>query len=107
MFEGLAETMALHRKMLVLGDPNSKKEDEVYEELSASWQEIAERVRKTAARMAAQRDLAMGAHDETAWGPDHLQAFEKFVKAESQLLALLRLSAERDETMLASMKAPK
>lgn len=38
MFEGLAETLELHRKMLVLDDPNSRKEDEVYRELAASWE---------------------------------------------------------------------
>jgi hypothetical protein len=45
----------------------------------------------------------MGAHDEAAWGEAHLKAFEKFVKAQTQVLALLRVAAERDETMLASM----
>jgi hypothetical protein len=54
--------------------------------------------------MAAQRDLPMGAHDETAFGADHLRAFEKYVSAEGQLLALLRLAAVRDERMLASMQ---
>src|SRR5688500_18361082 len=104
MFEGLAETLELHRKMLVLGDPNSRNEDEVYRELAASVREIAERVQSTAARMAAQRELPMGAHDESAWGADHLRAFEKFVGAQGRLLALLRLAAPRDEAMLASMK---
>jgi hypothetical protein len=45
----------------------------------------------------------MGAHDPAAWGNAHLKAFEKFVKAQTQVLALLRVTAERDEEMLASM----
>jgi len=104
MFAGLAETLELHRKLLVAGDPSSHKEDEVYRELAAEWREIAQRVQRAAASMAAQRDLPMGAHDETAFGADHLRAFEKYVSAEGQLLALLRLAAARDERMLASMQ---
>jgi uncharacterized protein YndB with AHSA1/START domain len=104
MFEGLAETLELHRKMLVTSDPDSRKEDEVYRELAASFRDIAERVHSAARRMAAQRDLPMGAHDESAWGADHLRAFEKFVGAQGRLLALLRVDAVRDEAMLRSMK---
>jgi uncharacterized protein YndB with AHSA1/START domain len=106
MFEGLAETLELHRKMLVLDDASSRAEDDVYRELSASWQEIAKLVERAAARMAAQRELPMGEHDEAAWGDEHLRAFEKFVHAQSRALALLRVAAERDEKMLASMKQP-
>lgn len=104
MFEGLAETLELHRKMLVLDDANSKKEDEVYRELAASWREIAELVMTTAAGMKAAHDLPMGAHDESAWSGDHLRAFEKFTRAQSEVLLLTRIAAERDETMLASME---
>jgi uncharacterized protein YndB with AHSA1/START domain len=106
MFEGLAETFALHRKMLVRDDPAARREDEVYRELAASWKEIAERISKTAATMAAQRALPMAPHDESAWGNDNLAAFEAFVHAQTQLLALLRVAAERDERMLAAMKKP-
>ena len=103
MFEGLGETLELHRRMLVLDDPNARKEDEVYRELAASWRQIAELVQKASAKMAAQRELPMGAHDQTAWGTEHLRAFEKFVKGQSQVLSLLRVAAERDEQMLASI----
>ena len=106
MFEGLAETLELHRQMLVLDDPSSRQEDEVYRELAASCKDIAQRVEKTAAHMAAQHELPMGAHDQTAWGEAHLKAFEKFVTAQTQVLALLRVAAERDEQMLASMTKP-
>jgi uncharacterized protein YndB with AHSA1/START domain len=106
MFEGLAETLDLHRKMLVLDDPNARKEDEVYRELAANWKQIAELVQRSAAKMAAQRELPMAAHDESAWGDAHLRAFEKFVNGQSQALALMRVAAERDEQMLASMNKP-
>lgn len=103
MLEGLAETLDLHRRMLVLDDPNSRHEDDVYQGLAASWKEIAQLVQNAAEQMAAQRELPMGTHDQTAWGEAHLKAFEKFVKAQTQALALLRVAAERDEKMLASM----
>jgi hypothetical protein len=48
----------------------------------------------------------MGAHDQTAWGEAHLKAFEKFVKAQTRVLALLRVAAAGDEQMLASMTRP-
>jgi hypothetical protein len=71
--------------------------------LAERWTDIAQLVGRTAAHMAAQHDLPMGAHDQTAWGEAHLKAFEKFVKAQTQMLALLRVAAERDDKMLASM----
>lgn len=106
MFEGLAETLALHRRMLKLDDEASRREDEVYAELATRWREIAERVTAAASLMAAQRELPMGAHDESAWGDEHLRAFEKLVTAQTQAFALLRIAAPRDQAMLASMKAP-
>jgi hypothetical protein len=103
MFEGLAATLELHRAMLILDDPNARKEDEVYRELAAAWQDIARRVQQAAATMASQRDLPMGAHDESKWGDAHMRAFETFVRAQSQLLGHLRVAAERDEAMLSEM----
>ncbi len=104
MFEGLAETLELHRLMLVPDDANARKEDEVYRDLAARWKQIAELVAQAAAQMAAQRGLPMGAHDQTAWSEAHLRAFETFVKGQTQVLALLRVAGERDEKMLASMQ---
>jgi hypothetical protein len=69
MFERLAETLELHRKLLVQGDPSSRKEDEVYRELAADWRQIGQRVQSATEKMAAQRDLPMGAHDEAAGAP--------------------------------------
>jgi uncharacterized protein YndB with AHSA1/START domain len=104
MFEGLAETLELHRRLLVMHDPNARNEDGVYRELAASWREIAQLVERAAARMTAQHELPMGTHDETAWSEEHIRAFEKFVKGQSHALSLLRVAAERDENMLASMR---
>jgi uncharacterized protein YndB with AHSA1/START domain len=106
VFEGLAETFELHRRMLVLADEGARKEDDIYRELAARWRDIAEQVAAAAATMAAQRELPMAAHDESAWGEANVRAFEKLVKAQSKALALLRIAAPRDEAMLAAMKAP-
>jgi uncharacterized protein YndB with AHSA1/START domain len=103
MFEGLAETLELHRALLKLEDPRSRREDEVYSELAASWAEIARAVQRAAARMTEQRELPMGEHDQAAWGERNTRAFEKFVRAQGQLLARLRVAAPRDEEMLATM----
>jgi uncharacterized protein YndB with AHSA1/START domain len=104
MFGGLAQTLELHRRMLAIDDVNARKEDEVYEDLAARWRQIAELVAEAAAQMAAQRELPMGAHDQAAWGEAHVRAFERFVKGETQVLALLRAAAARDEKTLASMQ---
>jgi len=106
MFEGLARTLELHRTMLVKDDPGSRREDEVYGELAARWAQIARLVSEAAATMLAQRDLPMGAHDQTEWTEAHLHAFETFVREQSRTLALLRVAAERDEAVLAAMRNP-
>jgi uncharacterized protein YndB with AHSA1/START domain len=106
MFEGLAETLDLHRRMLVPDDPNARKEDEVYRDLAARWKQVAELVAEAAAQMTAQRELPMGGHDQAAWGETHLRAFEKFMKGQMEVLALLRVAAERDQRMLALMQKP-
>lgn len=105
MFEGLAETLELHRRMLVLEDASSRQEDDVYRDLAGRWREIARHVSEAASRMAAQRSLPMGAHDESAWSEDHVRAFEKYVTAQAEVLAELSVAAPRDEEMLAQIKA--
>ena len=105
MFSGLAATLELHRELLVLSDEASRREDAVYRDLAARWRSIASEVAGAAAQMAAQRDLPMGAHDESAWGERHLVAFTTFVKAQSEVLALLEPAARHDEQMLAAMTA--
>jgi uncharacterized protein YndB with AHSA1/START domain len=105
MSDGLAQTLALHRRMLRLEDAAARQEDDVYRELAEMWARITVLVKEAAARMEAQRELPMGAHDESAWGPEHVAAFEKFVNSQSHVLALLRIAASRDEQMLASLRA--
>src|SRR5688572_13986010 len=103
MLDALGETLELHRSMLILDDPNSRKGDEVYRELAVSYRQLAAKLADTAERMAAQRELPMGRHDETKWGAAHLRAFTRFVKAQNALAARLRSDAPRDQKMLAEM----
>jgi uncharacterized protein YndB with AHSA1/START domain len=99
----LAETLELHRMMLVLEDSNAKREDDVYRDLSANFRSIATQLMETAGRMSAQDALPMGAHDETKWSDKHLKAFSRFVHEQGALASVLRVAAARDEQMLASM----
>jgi len=100
----LAETLELHREMLVLDDPASKGEDEVYRDLAARFRDIGTKLRDAADRMAAQRDLPMGAHDGSKWTDKHMKAFSRFVHEQGALASVLRVAAARDEQMLASMQ---
>lgn len=100
----LAETLELHRAMVVPGDAASKKEDDVYSELAARYRDIASNLRGAADLMAAQHALPMGAHDETKWTDKHMKSFARFVHEQGALASLLRIAAARDEQMLASMQ---
>ena len=103
VFAALAETLEAHRAMLILTDQNARREDEAYQKLAAGYRELATRVQSLASQMATYRDLPAAAHDEKAFGERQLQAVQSFVKAQSELLQILRPAAERDEAMLATM----
>lgn len=100
----LAETLELHRTMLVLEDANAKREDDVYRELSESYRNIAAQLEETAERMSAQITLPMGAHDESKWTDAHMKAFANLVHEQGALTSALQVATKRDEEMLASMR---
>jgi uncharacterized protein YndB with AHSA1/START domain len=104
LFAALAETLELHRAML---DPEkheaARKEDAAYRELAERFRELAHRTEETAAVMSNCQTLAPCPHDTAAFGPKHREAFERFVKAQNQLLEILRPAAERDEKMFATL----
>jgi uncharacterized protein YndB with AHSA1/START domain len=104
MLAALADTLETHRALIVSGSPNARREDDAYRQLAASYRELAQGVDKVAAQMASYRDLPPCPHDETAFGAEQRQALQRFVQAQSELLALLRPAAERDEALLASMQ---
>lgn len=103
LFAALAETLESHRAMLLLSDANAGREDEAYRKLAEAYRALAARTQETASQMAGYRDLPPCAHDESAFGERQLAAFQAFVKAQDELLEILRPAAERDQAMLASM----
>jgi hypothetical protein len=94
--KGLAEHSALPAKVAEL-------EDALAENLETHQKTIAAQLRETARHMAGYRDLPMGRHDERAFAdPTLFEAFERFVKVEEELLALLQAAVERDRQLLAA-----
>jgi uncharacterized protein YndB with AHSA1/START domain len=104
LFAALAETLELHRAMLDPGKHEAARtEDAAYRDLAERFRDLAQRSAEAAAVMSDCRTLAPCPHDTAAFGPKHREAFERFVKAQNQLLEILGPAAERDEKMLASM----
>ncbi|HYH99912.1 hypothetical protein [Hyalangium sp.] len=97
----LAENLEIHMKALDLQDPNAREEYDAYVKVAKEHRDIATRLQAAAQQMARYRDLPMGRHDEEAMAdPKALEAFEKFVRLEQELLALLQQWVERDRQML-------
>jgi hypothetical protein len=100
----VAENLEVHTKALDSTDENSKKELDAYLELANEHRKIATRLKAAAEHMAGYRHLPMGRHDQKVMsGPEVLGAFEKFVKLELELLALLQKKVEQDRKMLIEM----
>jgi uncharacterized protein YndB with AHSA1/START domain len=100
----LARTLELHRAMLVLADERSQREDAVYRDLAASYRDVASRLENTASKMGAQRELPLGAHDQSRWTDEHMKSFARFVHEQGALASLLQAATEQDEQMLAAMQ---
>jgi hypothetical protein len=100
----VAETLELHMKALDLSDANAKQEHDAYRKLVAEHRRTADELQVTAQEMAGYRDLPMGRHDENAMSdPKLLEAFERFVSLEQELLWLLQERIARDQKMLIQM----
>ncbi len=101
----MAETLDTHMRTLDVDDPQSKQEYEVYFQLANEQRETAARLLTTANEMAAARDLPMGRHDfSDQIASQMLQAFERYVKVEQELLALLEQTSEQDQNLLLQMR---
>jgi hypothetical protein len=102
--ESMAEILEIHMGALDLEDNDSRREHEAYRELVRDHRRIAAAFRETARRMAGYRDLPMGGHDTSVMSsPRAVAAFEKFVKLEEDLIALLQKRVEQDRRMLEEM----
>ena len=100
----LAETLELHRELLIENDRESVNEDLVYRELTARHRHLANRLRDVADYLTQQRDLPMGPHDESRWSDRHQEALTRFVQAQDAVASVLRAASERGHRMLASMQ---
>jgi hypothetical protein len=101
----VAGILEVHTGALDLGDERSRREREVYQRLVEQHRRTAAELAATGRDMAGQRDLPMGAHDMSVMSsPDAVAAFERVVKAERELLALLQERLPQDERMLAGMR---
>jgi hypothetical protein len=97
----VAANLEAHMPTLDRTDPAAAREHEVYGELAAEHRDLAARLAATAEHMAAQRDLAMGRHDEAALaGPEVRVAFERLVHVQEELADLLRERLDLHRAML-------
>ena len=102
--EAMASNLQVHMQALELDDEPAREEHAVYLRLVEEQRQAAARLRAVANEMAAARDLPMGRHDaQTMSSPEVGDAFQRFVKAKQELLALLQGMVEQDRRMLAEM----
>jgi hypothetical protein len=95
-----------HIPSLDLTDERSRKEQEVYQRLVGTFHQVAVRLEAIARQMDGSRDLPMGRHGEAAMAsPSVLRSFERFVRSEQELLAILQGRLEEDQQMLGEMRA--
>jgi hypothetical protein len=102
--EALADNLQVHMQALELDDEAAREEHAVYLRLTEEHRQAAARLRSVSREMAAARDLPMGRHDQTALtSPEVADAFQRFVTAKQQLLALLQQLQEQDRRLLAEL----
>ena len=103
--EAMADNLMAHMQALELDDEAARQEHAVYLGLAEEQRQAAGRLRAVAGEMAAARDLPMGRHDaQTMSSPEVADAFQRFVEARQELLAVLQRMAEQDQRMLAEMR---
>jgi hypothetical protein len=101
----VAEILEVHTGALDLEDESSRREHGVYLNLAEEHRRTAAELQATSRAMADQRDLPMGRHDPPVMAsPAAVEAFERFVQAERELLALLQERLRQDQEMLAGMR---
>ena len=99
------ENLAQHLTTLK-SDPVSQPEHDAYVDLVRRHDDLTDRLRQLADRMAGYRDLPMASHDEQAMAsPALLEAFRQLVNEEEALLALLKGRIEQHRSMLKAWTA--
>ena len=97
LMASVAENLELHMKALDLKDANARRENKAYAKLAKEHRNISASLQAIAREMAGYRDLATGKHHEDALSdPKILAAFEKFMRAERELIILLKKRMHRN-----------
>ncbi len=97
--------LEIHMAALDPGDEDTGPERRAYQRLAQEHREIGARLLVLGEEMAGYRDLPMGRHDPRVMAsPPAVEAFEKFVQAKRELLALLQQRVPQDQRMLEQMR---
>jgi hypothetical protein len=102
----MADILEAHLPALDITDEPSRVEHEAYMDLIRESREAALQLQAIARQMTGYRDLPLGRHFEEAMAaPAMLEAFQRFVRVEQELVTYLQRRIEEDQEMLAAMGA--
>jgi len=102
----LAEVLETHTNALDPADNHSRIEHGAYLLLVEEHRRIAAELAATAKRMAGYWNLPMGKHiPEAMSNPKALEAFERFVEIEGEVVSALQSALAQDREMLSQMGA--
>ena len=97
-----AEVLKRHTQALDLTDATTQKELNAYTRLERAHRGVASELASLAEEMASYRNLPMGRHDMTVMTDPkgQMEAFQRFVAVERELLVLLQAKLEAEEKLL-------
>jgi hypothetical protein len=97
-----AEVLKRHTQALDLTDATAQRELDAYTRLERAHRGVASELASLAEEMASYRNLPMGRHDMTVMTDPkgQMEAFQRFVAVERELLALLQAKLEAEEKLL-------
>lgn len=99
--EQLANVLENHLRALPTAEAGNQPEIGAYQRLVREHRAIAGELAAAAEAMEGYRTLPMGPHDHAAMAePEAREVFEAFVRAEDELLALLKQRSEEHHAML-------
>ena len=97
----MAENFEAHQDALDITDENSRRELHAYVKLTEEFRCVSSQLTATAGHMTGYRDLPMGRHDSRAMAaPKVVEAFQKLVRVEEDLLRVLARLFERHQAIL-------
>ena len=96
--------LEVHMVALDPGDEDTEPERRAYQRLAQEHREVGARLLVLGEEMAGCGDLPMGRHDRRVMASvPAVEAFERFVQVEQELLALLQQRVPQDQRMLEQM----